>query len=108
MTFTIKPLVDEYFTWVKECLSSALPKGKTAEGLHYSINQEEYLRLFLEDGEIPIDNSASERAIRTFCVGKKNWLFFDTENGANAGASIYSITETAKINNLHPYKVSAK
>ena len=101
---SIKPLVDEYFTWVKECLSSALPKGKTAEGLHYSINQEEYLRLFLEDGEIPIDNSASERAIRTFCVGKKNWLFFDTENGANAGASIYSITETAKINNLHPYK----
>lgn len=101
---TVKPLVDEYFAWVKTVLDTMLPKGKTAEGLHYSINQEKYLRVFLEDGEVPIDNSASERAIRTFCVGKKNWLFFDSINGAEAGAAVYSITETAKLNNLHPYK----
>ena len=101
---TVKPLVDEYFAWVKTVLDTMLPKGKTAEGLHYSINQENYLRVFLEDGEVPIDNSASERAIRTFCVGKKNWLFFDSINGAEAGAAVYSITETAKLNNLHPYK----
>ena len=68
------------------------------------INQEKYLRVFLDDGEVPIDNSASERAIRTFCVGKKNWLFFDSIKGAEAGAAVYSITETAKLNNLHPYK----
>lgn len=47
------------------------PKGKTAEGLKYSVNQEEYLKVFLTDGNVPIDNSASERSIRTFCVGKK-------------------------------------
>ena len=101
---TIKPLVDEYFAWVKEVLSTMLPKGKTAEGLNYSINQEKQLRVFLEDGEVPIDNSASERSIRTFCVGKKNWLFFDSIKGANSGAAIYSVTETAKANKLHPYK----
>ena len=101
---TIKPLVDEYFTWVKEILSTMLPKGKTAEGLNYSINQEQYLRIFLTDGEVPIDNSAAERSIRTFCVGKKNWLFFDSVKGADASAAIYSVTETAKINSLHPYK----
>lgn len=54
----IKPLVDEYFEWVKLQLSTTLPKGKTAEGLNYSVNQEQYLRVFLEDGEVPIDNSA--------------------------------------------------
>ena len=101
---TVKPLVDEYFAWVKNTLNTTLPKGKTSEGLNYSINQEKYLRVFLNDGEVPIDNSASERAIRTFCVGKKNWLFFDSINGAEAGAAVYSITETAKLNNLHPYR----
>lgn len=100
---TIKPLVDEYFTWVKENVSKVLPKGKTADGLNYSINQEKYLRVFLDDGEVPIDNSASERAIRTFCIGKKNWLFCNTENGAESSALIYSVTETAKLNNLKPY-----
>ena len=100
----IKPLVDEYFAWVRNALETTLPKGKTAEGLNYSLNQEQQLRVFLEDGEVPIDNSASERAIRTFCVGKKNWLFFDSIKGADSGAAIYSITETAKLNELRPYK----
>ncbi len=62
-----------------------------------------YLKVFLTDGDIPIDNSASERSIRTFCVGKKNWMFHNTANGANASALIYSISETAKLNNLRPY-----
>lgn len=102
---TIKPLVEEYFTWVKERLvdSSCLPKGKTAEGLKYSINQKEYLKVFLTDGEVPIDNSASERSIRTFCIGKKNWVLIDSVKGAQASALVYSISETAKLNGLNPY-----
>lgn len=52
---------------------------------------------------MPIDKSASERAIRTFCPGKKNWMFHNTANGANASALVYRISETAKLNNLRPY-----
>ena len=62
------------------------------------------LRVFLTDGDVPMDNNASERAIRGFCVGKKNWQMIDTINGAKSSAIIYSIAETAKANNLKPYE----
>ena len=102
---SIKPLVEEYFAWVKQVLAdkTALPKGKAAQGLQYSINQEEYLKVFLTDGEVPIDNSASERALRNFTVGRKNWVTINTVRGAQASAIIYSITETARANDLNVY-----
>ncbi len=57
---SIKPLVEEFFAWVKEQATggSVLPKGETARGLNYCINQEEHLKVFLTDGEVPIDDSA--------------------------------------------------
>lgn len=102
---SIKPLVEEYFAWVKEVLAdtTVLPKGETAKGLKYSINQEEYLKVFLTDGEVPIDDSASERALRNFTIGRKNWVTINTVRGAQASAIIYSITETARANNLNVY-----
>ena len=101
----IKPLVEEFFAWAKEQIEQCFvpPKSKTGEGLLFIINQEKNLRVFLEDGDVPIDNSASERAIRTFCLGKKNWMFHNTANSATASALVYSISETAKLNNLRPY-----
>lgn len=100
---TIKPLVDAYFAWVKQNLTKVPTKSKTANGFTYSINQEQYLRTFLEDGEVPMDNNAAEQSIREFCVGKKNWVIIDTIAGAEASAIIYSIAETAKVNNMKPY-----
>ena len=99
----IRPRVDDFFTWVQEKLETTLPKGKTAEGLRFCLNQEKYLRVFLEDGDVPIDNSASERSIRTFCIGKKNWVLINSVKGAQASAIVYSISETAKLNSLNPY-----
>lgn len=52
---TVKPLGDAYFAWVKENISKVTAKGKTHNGFSYSINQEKYLREFLEDGEVPMD-----------------------------------------------------
>lgn len=101
----VKPLVEEFFAWAKEqqAKQSVLPKSKTSSGLNYCINQEKYLKVFLTDGAVPIDNSASERAIRTFCLGKHNWMFHNSANGAKASALVYSISETAKLNDLRPY-----
>ena len=99
----IKPMVDAYFAWVKENVHKVPAKGKTHNGFSYSINQEKYLRVFLEDGEVPIDNNAAEQSIRGFCIGKKNWMMIDTIAGAESSAILYSIAETAKANNLKPY-----
>ncbi len=102
---SIRPLVEEYFAWVKDTFRQGqiLPKSETAKGLAYSINQEEYLKVFLTDGEVPIDDSASERALRNFTIGRKNWMTINTVRGAQASAIIYSITETARANNLNVY-----
>ena len=80
-----------------------LPKSETGKGFTYCLNQEKYLKVFLEDGNVPVDNNAAEASIRGFCIGKHNWHIIDTIDGANASAIIYSIAETAKANNLKPY-----
>ena len=97
----IKPLVDAFFTYLKTINVSK--KDKFGDAVGYALNQEKYLRVFLTDGDVPIDNNASERAIRGFCIGKKNWQMIDTIHGAKSSAIIYSIVETAKANNLKPF-----
>ena len=82
----------------------AVDKTKLSEALKYSINQEEKLRVYLEDGRIEISNNRAENAIRPFCVGRRNWLFTNTVQGAQTSAALYSLIETAKLNNLNPYE----
>ena len=100
----VKPLVDALFVYLKSTSQDVSAKNKLGEAYGYMLNQEKYLRVFLADGEVPIDNNASERAIKGFCIGKKNWQVIDTISGAKSSAIIYSIAETAKANNLKPYE----
>ena len=101
----IRPLVEAFFAWAKEIQSkNQLSRGKTLEGINYCINQEASLKAFLEDGDIPMDNNATESALRSFCLHKHTWKLIDSLDGANASAIIYSITETAKANNLNPFR----
>ena len=102
---SIKPLVEEFFAWLRKIQAdqTVLPKSETAKGINYCLNQEEYLKVFLSDGEVPIDNLASERALRTFTIGRKNWMTINTVRGAQASAIIYSVTETARANGLNVY-----
>lgn len=100
----IRPLVDALFAYLKQKKEQIVVKGKLEAAFTCLLNQEKYLRVFLNDGDVPMDNNASERAIRGFCIGKKNWEVIDTINGAKTSAVIYSIAETAKANNLKPYE----
>lgn len=102
----VKPLVDAYFAWVKSTLQKpGLDRSSKLVGaLNYSINQEPYLKVFLEDAKLPLDNNDAERSIKKFCVSKKNWQIIDSKNGAEASAMLYSLAETVKANNLKPYE----
>ena len=101
----VRPLIDAFFTWVHKIADdkSILMSQDTYDGIRYAINQEEHLRVFLQDGEVPMHNNCAERTIRGFTVGRRNWMTIDTISGATASAVIYSLVETARANNLHIY-----
>ena len=99
----VKPLVDEYFEWVKTNRQFVDPQSGTGKAFAYSVNQEKYLRVFLNDPYVEMDNNKAERTIRPFTVGRKNWVMIDTIRGAEASAGLYSLAETAKANNVKTY-----
>ena len=100
----IAPLVEAFFEWIKTHRCDVALKSLTGKAITYALNQEKYLRVFIEHGDVPMENNTAELAIRPFCIGKKNWLMSDTIHGAEASAVIYSIVETAKANELIPYE----
>ncbi|MEK5060519.1 transposase [Paenibacillus sp. FSL H7-0326] len=99
-----RPVLDAYLAWLRQQRSRTLPRSKLGEAIGYSLNQWDKLTAFLEDGRLEIDNNRSERAIKPFVIGRKNWLFANTPRGAKASSIIYSMMETAKENELNPFK----
>ena len=69
----------------------------------YIRNRKDSLMTYLEDGRCSLSNNLSENAIRPFTVGRKNWLFCDTPNGAQASAIVYTMVEMAKANGVNVY-----
>ena len=86
----------------KRMADKVLPKSILGEAVGFCHNQWAKLTAFLMDGRLELDNNRSERAIKPFVIGRKNWLFSNTPRGAKASATIYSIIETAKENGLNP------
>jgi transposase len=97
------PLLDQMRAWLDSTVNTVTPSGKLGEALQYLHKYWHKLIRYTERGDLPIDNNRAENAIRPFVVGRKNWLFSDTPQGANASAIIYSVIETAKANGLEPY-----
>ena len=98
-----RPVMDALFEWLHTMEDSVDRSSLIGDAILYTLNQEAYLKVFLSDGEVPIDNLASERALRTFTIGRKNWMTINTVRGADASAIIYSVTETARANGLNVY-----
>lgn len=98
-----KPVLEAYFAWAEKNELLVLPKSKLGEAIGYSLRQRKYLENYLLDGRLEISNNRGERSIKTFVIGRKNWLFSNTPKGADASAIIYSIVETAKENDLNPF-----
>jgi transposase len=98
-----RPVVEAFLKWLKYQAPRVLPKSVFGRAIAYCLNQWDKLVVFLEDGRLELDNNRGERSIKPFVIGRKNWLFSNTPRGARASATIYSIVETARENNLNPY-----
>ena len=98
-----KPLLDQYKAWLDKSAAQIPPKSILGKAIAYNLRQWPKLVRYIEDGHLNIDNNRAERAIKPFVIGRKNWLFSNTENGANASAVLYSLVETAKANGLVPF-----
>jgi transposase len=98
-----KPIVDDFKEWLDKKKLQTPPKGKMGQAVAYNLNQWHRLIGYLEDGRYSPDNNAAENSIRPFVIGRKNWLFSGTPEGAQASAALYSLIETAKANKVEPY-----
>lgn len=98
-----KPILDEMKTWVDEKRPKITPKSVSGKAINYFYNEYKYLVGYLEDGRLNISNCGVENKIRPFAIGRKNWLFSDSVEGAKSSAMFYSLIETAKANNVEPF-----
>lgn len=98
-----KPILKKFKAWLDKRKDSVPPKTLLGKAVNYCINQWLRLERYVEDGNAGIDNNVAENAIRPFVIGRKNWLFSGTPDGAKASALLYSLIETAKANDLEPY-----
>jgi transposase len=100
-----KPIWDEFKAWVDLNIKKVPPKSKLGKALNYFSNEFEYLIGYLKDPRLEIDNGFVERIIRKFAIGRNNWMFSDTEAGADASSMFYSVLCTANINGVKPFNL---
>lgn len=97
-----KPLVDALRLWAIEQCAQLSPTSKTALAFRYLLNHWPAFARYLERGDLKIDNNAAERALRVVAVGRNNWMFAGSERGGHAIATLLSLVETAKLNDINP------
>ena len=98
-----KPLWDQMKLWAEEQKLKVPPDSKIGKALRYLLNQYSHLTRYLEDGRYQIDNGEVERVIRKYAIGRNNWLFSQSEGGAHANATLYSLVLTAKLNKVNTF-----
>ncbi len=98
-----KPILLDLKIRLEENYPKTPPGSAIAKAIKYSLNQWDSLMNYLTDGRLEIENNASERGIKTFATGRKNWLFSDQPQGAQASAVIYSLIQTCKMHGIEPH-----
>ena len=99
----VRPLLDDFKKWLSNKSEKVRPSSEMGKAIAYTLGQWEKIISYLECAELTPDNNAAERSIKPFVLGRKNWLFSGSPEGANASALLFSLIETAKANDLNPY-----
>jgi transposase len=97
------PLFDEFFAWARAARETAFGNNLATKALGYALNQEVELRRVLIDGELPLDNTRAERALRKIVVGRKNWMFYGSDTHAEAAAAIFSLIASCRLHRIDPF-----
>lgn len=98
----VAPLIADFFQWAKAAAQQTTGRSLATKALGYALNQETELRRVLLDGRLPLDNTRSERALRTIVVGRKNWLFYGSDDHAEAAAALFSVIASCRLHGLDP------
>lgn len=98
------PILGQFKSWMLENYKAVIPKSPIGMALHYSLERWDKLMLYTTDGKLEIDNNLVENAIRPVAVGRKNYLFAGSHNGAQRAAMLYSFLGTCKINEVNPFE----
>ena len=97
-----KPLLDDLRHWMEKLLRSLSTKSETAGAIRYALSRWRALTRYVDDGLLEIDNNAAERSLRPVVMGRKNYLFMGSDSGGHRAAVLYSLMQTAKLNDLDP------
>jgi hypothetical protein len=97
------PILESFRTWLVQQQCEVLPKSPMGEAIGYALGQWAALCRYLEDGDLSIDNNASERELRAIVLGRKNYLFFGSDAGGKRAAIIYSLIATCKRHGIDPF-----
>lgn len=97
------PILDDLKTWMLENYKAVLPQSTIGQALHYSLQRWDKLCVYTMDGRLHIDNNLVENTIRPVAIGRKNYLFAGSHNGARRAAMLYSLLGTCKINDVNPF-----
>ena len=100
----VLPILADFRQWLDTRAMQVPPSTHLGKALHYSLGQWEKLVRYLDSPYLTPDTNAVENAIRPFVLGRKNWLFSGSPNGAHASATLYSLIQTAKANGIEPYR----
>ena len=97
------PIFEELINWADDLLHRTPPKLALGEALSYLVKHRKGLGVFLNNGVVEMDTNRVENRIRPIALGRRNWLFSDTEHGVKALANLYSLINTAMLNEHNPY-----
>ena len=98
----IAPLVSELIEWMKQERTKLSPHNDVVKAMNYMLKRTEAFTRFLEDGRICISNNAAERALRGIALGRKAWLFAGSDRGGERAAIMFTLIQTAKLNDVDP------
>ena len=98
----VRPLMVAFFEWARDVQTNGEPRSRAAQAINYSVNQESELMAVLDNPDLPLDNTRSERALRKIVVGRKNWIFYGSDVHAEAAAALFTLIATCRIYRIEP------